>query len=163
MNVFTLANLTGDPGDSGFSLPPDFPVFTAATFQNASLTLFDDLGNALTPISLGSVAPGFFDPTGILEFPDTALFSRAEFSATLSATSLLLFDATTAGPFSPNITVTLLPTTGQFLAPGIDLVLIDAQPISDVPEPGTLLLSGLGLLSIVARSRWRDLRLSVEL
>jgi hypothetical protein len=37
VNVFDVYNFAGDPNLSGYALPPDFPVLTFVTLQNASL------------------------------------------------------------------------------------------------------------------------------
>src|SRR5436190_15593087 len=56
INVFNIANFTGDPLSAGFALPPDFPVFTALTFFGSNLTLFDSGPPVVVP--LGPIQPG---------------------------------------------------------------------------------------------------------
>src|SRR5690348_8520035 len=51
-NNFTVNNLTGP-----FSLPSDFPVTTAVTFKNVTMTLTDD-HNVSQTISIADIGPG---------------------------------------------------------------------------------------------------------
>lgn len=90
VNAFAISNLTGEPGSGGFALPPDFPVLDLLRFLSSSLTLFG--GTAPLTVTLGDLGPGDFDPSGLLEFPDTTLFTSARFTPTLSRTTFLLAD-----------------------------------------------------------------------
>lgn len=151
VNVFNIANLTGDPALGGFALPPDFPAFDPLIFLDSSLTLTTD--GTTNVISLGNIGPGFFGPTFPVEFPDTTLFSSALFEATLNQTSFLLSDGTLFTA-SPTISTLLLPSLGSTLTPGADLAVLtvsEATPnVAPVPEPSTLLLSVTGLTALIA-------------
>lgn len=151
VNAFTIANLTGDPGTGGFALPPDFPVLTELTFLNASLTLFGT--GAPSVIPLGIVGPGFFSPAS-LQFADMEQFTSARFTATLSPTNLQL-DGGGSFNASSSVSATLSPAFGDFLSPGLDIALIEANEagLADVPEPSayTLFALGLACLSLIPR------------
>jgi len=153
VNSFTIANLTGDPGTGGFALPPDFPVLTELTFLNASLTLFGT--GAPSVIPLGSIGPGFLSPAS-LQFPDTEQFTSAQFNAILSPTT---FQLDGGGSFnaSSSVSAALFPAFGDFLSPGLDFALIEANEAgsADVPEPAayTLFTLGIACLTLVRRRR----------
>lgn len=146
VNVFDISNFTGDPGLGGFALPPDFPVFTSLTFLSVSLTVDD--GVSPFTIVLGDIGPGSFSPTDPVQFADTVNFVSATLTATLSQTSLLLFDSSTFNAGSPTITVQILPSSGPFLQAGTDFAVIS---VSDtVPEPGTWILTLIGIMGVTA-------------
>ena len=145
IDVFTISNLTGDPGTGGFALPPDFPALTFLTLSNSSLTVV--IGGIPQMISLGDIAPGSFSPVS-LQFPDSTMITSATFTATLSPSTLLLSDGTT---FVANaaIDILLVPASGSTLVAGSDLALLSATNSTATPEPATLwpLIVGLGILA----------------
>jgi hypothetical protein len=143
VNVFTIANLTGDPASGGFALPPEFPVFSSLAFLDAQLTID---GRAF---DLGDIGPGSVSPDTLL-FPDTDLFSAATFSATISQTTLTLDDGRTFRAASPRIVAALTATSGTNLQPGIDFVLIT---VSEIPEPGTYSLALAAFCALVTLRR----------
>jgi hypothetical protein len=55
VNIFTIANLTGDPSSGGNDLPPDFPVFTSIIFLHSSLEWFS--GRSSQTVALGNLSP----------------------------------------------------------------------------------------------------------
>lgn len=137
VNAFTISNFTGDPGLGGFALPPDFPVLTALTFTNAAFTL--NTGGTPESILLDDLGPGFATPDSLL-FPETTSYLAAVFSATLSQTSFLLADGSTFTADVSRLTVSLVPSLGLTLTPGIDLALITVTGTQEVvPEPRTLI------------------------
>jgi hypothetical protein len=139
VNAFNIYNLTG-----AFGLPPDFPVVDSLTFVDAELTAARADGTT-TFVELGDVGPGFADNAGLL-FPDTDTFLSATLTFTLSSLQFLLEDGSTFEAASSLVSVSLLPTSVSFLAPG-DLVVIDvAAAPTTVPEPSTALLFGSGFL-----------------
>src|SRR5580658_962477 len=75
VNVFDISNYTG-----AFDLPPDLPVATGVTFQNAVLTVdFDGGGSQI--VDLGDIGPGVFSPPEAAEFVDTTNFTDATLTA----------------------------------------------------------------------------------
>jgi hypothetical protein len=101
-------------------------------------------------VPLGDIGPGLLlDPGGnplpVLQFPDTINFTSAIFTATLTPTIFVLSGGN-AFVAEPTIFVTLSPLSGSLIVAGIDSAVIVAQPASTVPEPGTVILIGIGLL-----------------
>ena len=140
VNTFTIGNLTGDPSAGGFAVPPTFPVTTFLTFQNSSLVLV--FGGSSQTFLLGDIGPGFFS-SNALEFADTEDFSSATFSATLDATSLQLDGGGSFTASSALISASLLPSSGDSLVAGTDIVYINvSNEVSAVPEPESYLLLG---------------------
>jgi hypothetical protein len=156
VNGFTVANLTGDPALGGFALPPSFPSLSFVTFTSATLDLAGPLPQTL---SLGDLAPGFYDPFTLgTTFPDTVSFSSATFTATLSQTVLNLPGGSSFTASSPNLTVVLSPSSGGFLTPGVDLAVISVSGTLTTPEPTSallLLLPGLWAAQRIRASRAR--------
>jgi hypothetical protein len=159
LNGFTIANLTGDPADGGFGLPGDFPIFSPIQFVNSMLTVVQN--GASTDYLLGDIGPGFFQ-SDLLQFLTSASISSATFVAQFNPLVFTLADGTTWAANSTVVTASLLPSSGSFLTPGLDVTLltIDAieqtDPPSSIPEPGTLLLVAGGIATIAAcRARTR--------
>jgi len=153
VNVFDISNYTG-----AFDLPPDLPVATGVTLQNAMLNLdIDDIdGGGSVQIVLGDIGPGVFTPANAAEFSDTIAFTDATLTATLDNTSLTLDDGSTFTA-DPNISVTILPSTGVDLAAGTDFAIITAAAAVTTPEPSTAWLlaafSGALVAALVVRKR----------
>jgi hypothetical protein len=132
IDAFTVNNST-----EAFSLPPDFPVSSALIFSSPTLTLTE----SGTPSSmfLGDIGPGPFQQLVL----DSANFSEADFSAQLSQTLFALADGTSFQASSNILTATLLPSSGSFLTPGVDSVLLTVSGsvvATPVPEPSSWLL-----------------------
>jgi hypothetical protein len=146
VDAFNISNLTG-----AFSLPPSFPALDNLTFQAATLTLFSS-GQAPQLFSLGDIAPGFLlDQFGnpIIQVPGDETFQSAEFTATLSASSILEPGGTfTAG--SNAIDVFLLPSQGPDLTPDDDQTTISVTGQMSTPEPASWSL----LLIVFAWVAW---------
>ena len=146
VNAFNISNFTGDPGTGGFALPPDFPVFTSLSFLFSTLTLVDTTGAHVIP--LGDIGSGPLIPPSSVQFPDTDLFSKATFSATLDQTSLTLFDGSTFAAASSAIEAEILPSSGNSFVAGTDFAVITVS--SSEPRTFTLVSAGLGALLIWA-------------
>lgn len=151
VNVFDITNYTG-----AFDLPPDLPVATGVTFQNAVLTVDID-GGGSEQIDLGDIGPGVYSPSADDEFTDTINFTDATLTATLDVTSLQLDDGSTFTA-DPDILVTILPSSPPDLIAGTDFAIITASSAEapSTPEPGTaalLSVSGGGLLFMLARKK----------
>lgn len=152
LNSFTIGNLT-----DSFAIP-DFPVTDDLIFTNSILTV--TLGDSSTgAIELGDIGPGFFDPTTLLLFPTTQFFRSAVFTATVSPTSFKAgTDSYTA--VTPILTASLVPSSGDFLTAGTDLVVLGlaVSQSTAVPEPSTVLLLASGLVGLgwLGRRRRQD-------
>lgn len=142
-NGFTIGNLTGDPTMGGNDLPPTWPVLTTVTFQSSSLDLVlaDCTENCDQTFNLGDIAPQFFQSSD-LQFPDTAAFSSAAFSATLDAIDFDLDGGGTFTAATDQISALLLPSSGDSLIAGTDSVLISVsdEASAPAPEPSTFFL-----------------------
>jgi hypothetical protein len=157
INAFNIANFTG-----AFDLPPSFPVIDNLTFQSATLTLFQS-GQAPQIFTLGDIGPGFLlDAFGnpVVQIPDTEVFTSAELTATLSATTFALSGGGSFAASSAAIDTLLSPSSGSALSPGVDFALIQASsgPVP-TPEPTsivfllTTLLASAGIVRGVRSSR----------
>jgi hypothetical protein len=147
VDAFDLANLTG-----AFSLPPDFPVIDALTFQSAQLTLtLSDLSQLV--FTLGDIGPGFLLDQGgnpVVQVPGGQSFNSAEFTATLSALHFALSDGTSFTAGSTSIDVLLLPSIGQTLTVDVDQTTIGvAGTVQTIPEPASRDLLLLALVWLV--------------
>jgi hypothetical protein len=137
VNAFNIANFSGDPAAGGDALPPTFPILTPVTFLNSSLALTSD--GATVNLALGDIGPGFFS-SGLLEFPDTQIFTSAIFSATLDVTTFQLAGGGAFTADSDLLVTSLLPSAGGALTAGTDFALIEVSPAaSTVPEPSSLI------------------------
>ena len=152
VNVFNIMNFTGDPLSGGLGLPPEFIVSDSLTFLGSSLTLVSSQG-ATSVITLGDIGPGGLSSgqSFLVQFPETDLFSSVIFTATLSQTSFFLFDGTPFTAASSVFSAQLLPFSGSTLTPG-DLALLtnSSAEVSPIPEPGTVVLLGTGLVALIA-------------
>lgn len=161
VNAFTVANLTGDPAAGGYALPADFPVFTSLLLQDSELTVFVDGGSELH-IPLGTLTSGF-QTAASLEFPETTLFSKTRFTATVSPVTLTLDDGSLWSVNSSSLDVEWLPSAGTVLEPGLDLVLltIDASPqTAPIPEPATWSYAFMALVVVgLMRRNFRRARI----
>jgi hypothetical protein len=143
VNVFTVGNLTGHPANGGNDLPPTWPVTTTVTFQNATLNLVLAYCtvNCSEYFDLANIGPQFFQ-SPMLQFPDTAAFASATFSATLDTTGFQLDGGGTFTAAMNQISAVLVPSNGNSLGAGVDSVLISVsdQGAPSVPEPSTFLM-----------------------
>ena len=119
--------------------------------MNSSLQLIS--GGSSQTIDLGDIAAGFvFAPE--LQFPDTAQFSAAFFSATLDLTTFQLDGGATFTVSSPVIGASLLPLAGGDLVAGTDFTLIAvSDEVTNVPEPAPYALLLAGLIYVWHRRR----------
>ncbi len=147
VNVFSIGNLTGDPGSGGFALPEDFPVFTPIVFANSTMTVVEH--GSSTNYLLGDLGPGFAQPD-LLRFLASAQISSATFSAQIGPLAFTLADGSIFAANSSLVTATLMPSAGLYLSAGLDVALltIDATPQTTVPEPQTWLLLASGLATL---------------
>jgi hypothetical protein len=141
---FEIDDYTGEQ-----AIPPDFPVVTAVTFTDLSLTWYAD-GNHVS-ISLPDTEPG--TTTAALDLPDTTVITSASLTGVLIPGTFLLADGSAWQAESISFVVELLPQSGDALQPGVDLQVIAVEADSMVPEPaaGLLVVAGLGL--VVLRRR----------
>ena len=154
VNGFGISNLTGDPASLGFALPPDFPVYTFLTFNQVTLTSI--LGGVTSDIFLGDFGPGTHAPLAA-QFSDSLSFDSATLTGTLSNTNLILWDGTHVVANSSQFVAVLLPSSGYFLAAGLDMVPISVETSAEgeVPEPGTMAMVLLSSISVWAYRRPR--------
>jgi len=154
VDAFDIANLTG-----AFSLPPDFPVTDSLTLQSAVLTLtFSDTTQEI--FDLSDIGPGFLLDGGgnpIVQVPGDDSFASAELTATLSATSFMLYDGSTFTAGSTSIDTLLLPSSGNTLTVDVDQTTINVSSAATaVPEPASgWLMAVAALLIILLRRRER--------
>jgi hypothetical protein len=158
-NAFSIFNLTGDPVIGGMAFPPDYPVLTSLTFEDAMLRLVDDAGT-VSDVDLSDVGPGLLmDPLGApwpgLTVDAATAFRSATLTATLNASSLLLADGGTFMLASLAIFAELSAAPGFALEPGtfINIDVVGDRVPAPVPEPGTLSLLLVGGLFGAARLR----------
>ena len=146
-----IVNFTGDPAASGFALPPDFPVLTFVTLQEATL-LFNGTGASIT---LPDIAPGQLDSGSAPQFSGDALFTSALFTATLSETTFLL-DGGGIFTADPTLSAMLLPSSGPNLIAGTDVVVLQATGTlsgSETPEPGSAALIAVSIVAALGARR----------
>ncbi len=154
ITAFNLSNLTGI-----FGLPPDFPVSDPVTLYSATLTLtLSDLSQQV--ISFGDIGPGFVLDSGgnpVVQVPGDSLFTSALFNASLSTTTIALFDGTTFLADSGTVQLLLTPSSGLTLAADADAanIQVSGTVLTTVPEPGTnaVLLLSLSALFIFVRKK----------
>ena len=137
VNAFDILNLTG-----AFALPPDFPLTGPLTFQSATIEIYQGL-TLWGTLALGDIGPGpALDLSGnpLIQVPGDLVFTSARLTAISSS------------PLYTNIDVTLLPSLGGELSPGLDSVLIfvDEATPAQVPEPSTAWMMLAALLAIPA-------------
>lgn len=179
-HVFRILNLTGDPALGGLASPlpgigdppPDFPVYTPVTFQNASVTAVVqdllDLMAAPQPITFPPVdfLPGVYDSNdpGVYAFdarefdPLLEGLTLIELSFTVDPQLLTLYDGTVWTVDIGNLPLQVILSPGfTYLQPG-DLIPIFVDLTQAVPEPGSVTLGLLGVLAIGWRVKSRRLR-----
>ena len=145
VNDFTVNNFTGT-NNLGF-----FPVADNVTFDNVALMATESNGTVLT-FDLGDLAPGTDTSAQVA---DSLLFTEVVFSATLNPSRFSLTNGS-SGTFiaDPTLSFTLLPSSGSYLAAGVDLGTINAVP---TPEPSTISLFAMGLFGMAGfRARKRN-------
>jgi len=146
VNVINISNFTG----SAF-LPPDFPITTALSLNNLSLTILTPGGSQF--LALGNLAPGDLPSTPSLQFASNFLINSVTLQATLSQTAFQSNGLDYAASSSTLLYV-LLPSSGDFLQAGIDFGIFDinASPTA-IPEPSTISLTLLAGLSFFMHSK----------
>jgi hypothetical protein len=152
VSAFDLADLTGSYG-----LPPDFPVTDSLTLEAAVLTLTLPDSSQET-FDLGDIGPGFLlDGSGnpVVQVPGDQAFASAEFTATVSPTTFMLYDGSLFAADSNVLDVLLLPSSGSALTVDVDqtLIGISGAPPSSVPEPASGDLALVGALGVGLRLR----------
>ncbi len=127
----TSANSSGDP---------TFPITTALSITNLSLTVNFQNGGTVTENSAQFSPDGSGGFTGNFSF-DLSSFSiaSADLTGTLSPTAVQLYNGTN-GLIAPAFSTIVTPSSGATLQAG-DSAIIDATTI---PEPGSFALLGLG-------------------
>lgn len=151
--TFTIQNLTG-----AWEVAPSYPAATEVDFTNSSLVI--QFSNSGQTINLGTITPGVLDDTvnAALGVSLANPVISATFTATLQGLPFQL-DSSLGGAMltaSANLTGTLSDSAGSLQdGDNVDLV-VDAQPVSTVPEPLPLLLlaSGLVLFAGLRRAGW---------
>ena len=119
------------------------------TFDSTQVTLSGSGGTQ--PFTLGDLGPGSYTPSD-LQFLDSATFSNAVFQATLSQTSFQLSDGTTFLASSSALSATLDPSSGNSLAPGVDLVVLSVSgEVVATPEPryGVFIAALVGFVAFI--------------
>jgi hypothetical protein len=133
VNSFSVDNLTG----ATFDLPPDFPALDDLTFLGVNVTI--NLVGGPDVVPLGDLGPGFYSPAAAsLEFLDSDQVSSASLDATLGPSQFALADGDLFELSSQQLSATLLPSSGNALTAGVDLVLITVsgtEVAATVPEP----------------------------
>jgi hypothetical protein len=154
VSAFNIANFTGDPNAGGDAIPPTFPIVSSLRFLNSALVLTSAGGSQ--NFQLGDIGPGTFSLPA-LEFPDSADFSSAVFTASLDTSSFALDGGDLMTADSRLVTALMLPSVGSSLVAGNDSILItvSAEP-SALPEPSTFHVLSLALVWMVLRYRLRS-------
>lgn len=140
VNDFTVNNFTGS-NNLGF-----FPVAENITFDNVVLMATESNGTVLM-FDLGNLAPGTDTSAQVA---DSVLFTQVVFSATLDPSTFTLTNGS-SGTFiaDPMLSFTLLPSSGSYLAAGVDLGTTNATNAIPTPEPSTISLFVFGLLGML--------------
>lgn len=146
VNAIGIANLTG-----AAALPPDFAATTGLTFENLEFILDDGL--SLNTITIGDFGPGS-DVPDALKLADTLQLVGLTLRARLSQQSFGLSDGTTFQAASRDVSITLLPSSGQFLTPDLDFAVISVESAQGaIPEPATGLLVACAIVSLAIGAR----------
>jgi hypothetical protein len=148
--AFDIINMSG-----ANSSDPDFPMLTPINLSNLDLTITYTNGDIV------NVAPGYFTPAPL----DPMSFDGQDISI---ASGILPTTATLKGRYSPLSPVTLVDGTAgminiqdfeatiPFKANGLeplDFKIFEADFTPSIPEPGTWLLLGTGLVSLALLRR----------
>lgn len=144
-NQFVIQNFTGNL----LGNDADYLVDTVVVFQNLVVTLKQTTSSVAANHALPDLAPGQLQPNS-LRFADAILFEYAVLNGTFDTLSW----NTTTGMFSSSsntFSATIVPTTSATLAPSIDAVIITAEGTLSMPEPGSAVLGGAGLLALGLR------------
>jgi hypothetical protein len=149
VNALNVSNFTG-----GSFVPPDFPITTAITLQNLSLTVVQPGGSQV--ISLGNLGPGEVQPNLSLQFDSNVVINSVTlegiFSPTVFQANGISYSTSIA-----SILYVLLPSNGDSLQAGIDFGVLEIDASStEVPEPTVLslfLVGTFGLLSFKMGAR----------
>jgi hypothetical protein len=100
------------------------------------------------------IGPGNLDPSFQIQFPTIAQILSATFTATLSADLFQLTDGRSFQAGSTTLSATLTdPTAGRLLPGDFAVLTVEANEVSPVPEPASVVLLASGLAACAMRRR----------
>jgi hypothetical protein len=156
VNYISLQNFTGDPADGGFAIDPDFPVYSAIEFRNLKLTI--SIGMAELDFALPNLGPGGLGPLAELQFANDIPVDWVRLSGELAPSTLQLASGKAVVLPGESFSAKLLPFNGIALVANSDLAVVSV-PLTAVPEPAALLITGLALtFGLSVRSRRRAVK-----